>query len=119
MSPGPTNAHEVWRGTATELLPLLGERVSETVRTSREWTRGASALGSQLRRINPVLRRRGVEVAWMKGGAASRRLVSILVAPTCWPPPPPPAPPRLSLSALRHHPPRRPTASRHRTTTER
>src|SRR3546814_19337726 len=90
MSPEPTHAHEVWRGTATELLPLLGERVSETVRNSREWPRGASALGSQLRRINPVLRRRGVEVAWMKGGADSRRLVSILWAPPGRPPRPPP-----------------------------
>jgi hypothetical protein len=51
-----------WRGTATDLLRLLSDRASETVKTRQEWPGTARGLSGVLRRLAPDLRRMGLEL---------------------------------------------------------
>ncbi|MFI5299487.1 MAG: PC4/YdbC family ssDNA-binding protein [Polyangiales bacterium] len=51
-----------WRGTATELLAGLDTLATEATRCTRAWPGSAAALTSRLRRLDPTLRARGVEV---------------------------------------------------------
>jgi hypothetical protein len=50
-----------WRGSAAELLAELETRVPERYRKLRSWPKVPSALGGQLKRLAPALRRVGVE----------------------------------------------------------
>ena len=73
----PVQPPDLWRGSSSDLLPLLSGRVSEAVRNSREWPKNASGLGAALRRAAPVLRKRGIELLNSKGGKDSRRSITI------------------------------------------
>jgi len=68
-----------WRGTAQELLDELDARADEEMRRKRErlrsWPKTARGLASELRRIAPVLRQRGVDVTFTREGHDWRRVV--------------------------------------------
>jgi len=51
-----------WSGTATDLLALLSERISDETRRRKDWPKSARGLSGALRRIAPNLRAVGVEV---------------------------------------------------------
>ncbi|WP_316207952.1 hypothetical protein [Bradyrhizobium sp. SZCCHNR3008] len=53
---------EGWNGTATELLALLNDRVTESVRRSKIWPMSAQALGNRIDRIAPLLRGKGFAI---------------------------------------------------------
>lgn len=58
----------VLEGSATELLPIIEERVSSRIKESRKWTGTPAWLGGQLSRAAPVLRRSGLEVDSKRSG---------------------------------------------------
>jgi hypothetical protein len=55
-------SREIWRGTAKELLHLLGEGAGERVTKERGWPRQPNALSNHLRRVAPPLRRVGIHI---------------------------------------------------------
>jgi hypothetical protein len=65
-----------WRGTATELLALLGDerRIGEQSRD--RWPGSPAALTNRLRRVAPLLRQRGVEID-ADGRTGERRSVVV------------------------------------------
>jgi hypothetical protein len=50
-----------WRGTSTELLPRLADRLDREQLQTRQWPANASLLGNSLRRVAPTLRRYGIQ----------------------------------------------------------
>lgn len=54
--------HGRWRGTATELLSVLNERVDEGAGRSRAWPSTAKLLSERVMRLAPALRTVGVDV---------------------------------------------------------
>ena len=68
---------ETWTGTPTELLNLLGARVSDAVKRSRAWPMTAQGLGNRLERASPLLRAQGFIV---ERKHSEKRLITI-VAP--------------------------------------
>lgn len=65
-------------GTATELLNLLEQRVTEKVRTSRSWPKAPQVLSNRLRRAAPALRQLGIDVSFSKGTGRQRcRIIEI------------------------------------------
>jgi hypothetical protein len=63
-----------WTGTATELLAVLNDRVSEGVRKSKLWPLTAQSLGNRIDRAAPALRTKGFAVARHHSG---QRLIII------------------------------------------
>jgi hypothetical protein len=55
---------EIWQGTASELLVVLGDRVAQPIRQQRSWPKAPNRLSSELRRIAPALRSFGIHVDW-------------------------------------------------------
>jgi hypothetical protein len=72
-----------WRGTASELLPLLGTYISEDQRKDRDWPKKAHVLSGRLRRADTILRPRGIKVMFEHEGRdnAKRRVIVITAAP--------------------------------------
>jgi len=66
-----------WEGTASELLPVLDERVTEAARRARSWPTTAAGLGGRLRRVAPALRSVGVVVTQRREGQDRRRIWTI------------------------------------------
>src|SRR5262249_20366006 len=67
-----------WQGTATELLAALATLVSASVVRSWRWPSSPEALGGRLRRLAPVLRRKGLEVTFTRAGdRVGTRLIHI------------------------------------------
>ena len=64
----------IWKGTATELLELLEQIVSDHTVRSKEWPKAANALGNRLRRIAPDLRKLGVDINFPSSRTHGRRL---------------------------------------------
>lgn len=64
-----------WEGSATALLDLVNDAAPETTRKSRFWPGSASAMGSRLKRIAPLLRREGIESIFTHSGVRTIRLV--------------------------------------------
>ncbi len=64
-----------WEGTATQLLQLVNDAVPESQRKSRFWPSSASAMGSRLRRVAPLLRRVGLETETSHSGTRIIRFV--------------------------------------------
>jgi energy-coupling factor transporter ATP-binding protein EcfA2 len=54
--------HQVWEGTASQLLALLTPLIPEALARERSWPKNARALSGKLRRAAPPLRRVGIEV---------------------------------------------------------
>ena len=61
-----------WSGTATELLKVLQDQVSEDTKKQQGWPKNAKGLSDRLRRLAPNLRRTGINVLWEKGGDPNR-----------------------------------------------
>ena len=53
--------HGEWSGTATELLSVLGNQVSDETKRSKAWPAGPNTLSNRLKRLAPALREAGVE----------------------------------------------------------
>jgi hypothetical protein len=59
-----------WTGTASLLLDTLGLLITETQRRSKAWPSLPHHLTGRLRRIAPVLRKIGIEVAFSRDAAS-------------------------------------------------
>jgi hypothetical protein len=62
-----------WRGTATELLDELAQRVDEKSRQRREWPGSARALSGQLKRLAPNLRAAGIGIEYRRLPGGDRK----------------------------------------------
>ncbi len=72
--------HELWRGTATELLQDLSLRVPEGMQRDRSWPKRANSLVGQLKRLAPNFRHVGIEVATgIREAGGKRRMIEIRV----------------------------------------
>jgi hypothetical protein len=67
---------EEWTSTATELLEELNSFVNENKRTL-SWPKDARGLGNKLRRLAPVLRMIGINVAFSREPGTGRRIILI------------------------------------------
>lgn len=67
----------LWSGTATELLGLLGQQVGERAAQARDWPDSARKFGNRLRRVAPVLRAAGIEIAFERAGNARTRTIRL------------------------------------------
>jgi putative DNA primase/helicase len=68
--------NRTFNGTMTELLPLLTDSVTEAVRKSRRWPDNATKLGSNMRRIYPLLRARGYTIEHRHSGYRSVTIIA-------------------------------------------
>lgn len=64
-----------WSGSATELLGLLNERVSDSVKRSKLWPLSAQAMGNRIDRIAPLLRGKGFTVERRNSGGRITTIV--------------------------------------------
>ena len=64
-------------GSASEILPMLNDQISETVQKQRSWPKSPSSLGSWLKRLSPALRATGMDVRFERIGRQRRRLWTI------------------------------------------
>jgi hypothetical protein len=64
----------VWIGTATELLQMLGSYANETVKRSKAWPGGPQVLSRRLKRIAPALRSAGIEYTEHEQGHRKRKV---------------------------------------------
>ena len=60
-------SQECWTGTPTDLYDKLTDLASDTTKRQKEWPKSASALGKDLRKATPSLRRSGVEIVFPRG----------------------------------------------------
>lgn len=68
-----------WRGSATELLHILGRQVGERVQKGKGWPATASTLSNKLKRAATFLRRTGIDYEDRREGKRRHR-VTILTA---------------------------------------
>ena len=66
-----------WSGTASDLLALLTDLVTERIAKSDDWPRNGRALSGRLRRAASFLRRVGIDVVFRQEGHAKTRLITI------------------------------------------
>jgi hypothetical protein len=66
-----------WKGTASELLPLLTASVSERTAKEKSWPKQANALSGKLRRVAPPLRRVGVSITFERVAHDRTRTIHI------------------------------------------
>jgi hypothetical protein len=64
----------VWVGTATELLEMLGFYVNDTVKRSKAWPGGPQVLSRRLKRIAPALRTAGIQYTEHEQGHRKRKV---------------------------------------------
>jgi hypothetical protein len=64
----------VWIGTATELLQMLGFYVNDAVKRSKAWPGGPQVLSRRLKRIAPALRTAGIEYTEHEQGHRKRKV---------------------------------------------
>jgi hypothetical protein len=64
----------VWIGTATELLQMLGSYANEAVKRSKAWPGGPQVLSRRLKRIAPALRSAGIEYTEHEQGHRKRKV---------------------------------------------
>jgi hypothetical protein len=68
------DGENVWIGTATELLEMLGFYVNDTVKRSKAWPGGPQVLSRRLKRIAPALRTAGIEYTEHEQGHRKRKV---------------------------------------------
>jgi hypothetical protein len=70
--------HDVWSGTAADLLRSLVRRANDEVQ-QRNWPKNPQVLSGQLRRIAPNLRAAGIDVQFDEktSGSGSKRMITI------------------------------------------
>jgi energy-coupling factor transporter ATP-binding protein EcfA2 len=66
-----------WKGTASELLPLLTAIVPERATKEKTWPKQANALSGKLRRVAPPLRKVGISIAFLREAHDRTRLIHI------------------------------------------
>ena len=67
-----------WEGTATDLIDAVAARITEQHRRGPTWPRSPRAMGEQIRRLAPDLRRMGIEVvAGERAGHERRRMIKL------------------------------------------
>lgn len=77
-----------WSGTASALLTLLTDLVSERIAKSDDWPRNGRALSGRLRRAASFLRRVGIDVVFKQEGHMKARLITrAIVSHGSLPPP--------------------------------
>ncbi|MGI8859753.1 MAG: ATP-binding protein [Rubrobacteraceae bacterium] len=64
----------VWIGTATELLQMLGSYVNDSTKRSKAWPGGPQVLSRRLKRIAPALRSAGIEYTEHEQGHRKRKV---------------------------------------------
>jgi hypothetical protein len=64
----------VWIGTATQLLEMLGFYANDTVKRSRAWPGGPQVLSRRLKRIAPALRTAGIQYTEHEEGHRKRKV---------------------------------------------
>jgi hypothetical protein len=64
----------VWIGTATELLQMLGSYVNDAVKRSKAWPGGPQVLSRRLKRIAPALRSAGIQYTEHEQGHRKRKV---------------------------------------------
>jgi hypothetical protein len=69
----------VWIGTATELLQMLGCYVNDSTKRSKAWPGGPQVLSRRLKRIAPALRSAGIEYTEHEQGHRKRKVLRKLV----------------------------------------
>lgn len=72
----------IWTGTATELLKALDEKVSDAVRSPKEWPKLPNALSGKLRRAATFLRKIGIDVNQGERGKERKRNRLITISKT-------------------------------------
>lgn len=71
-----------WRGTATDLLAALSERLDQDARRSKSWPKAAHVLSGKLPKIAPLLREHGILVSDTRTSDKARtRLLTLRLAP--------------------------------------
>ena len=71
---------DYWEGTAGELLDELenDDYTSEKTRKRKDWPKSPQAMGKDLRRISPNIRRNGIDIQFRRGDDTKRkRLIQI------------------------------------------
>lgn len=66
-----------WSGTATELKQTLRDRFPSLTEDSQSFPRSEARFGAALRRVQPVLRRQGVNITFSREGKAGMRLIEL------------------------------------------
>lgn len=66
---------EGWRGTMAELLEAITPLTDDQTRRTKEWPNTVAKLTAKLRRLQPVLRQQGIEVAAAERSGGRRGLV--------------------------------------------
>lgn len=66
-----------WKGTATELRQCLRDQFPAITEDSQSFPRNESTFGGALRRVQPVLRRKGVTIDFGRQGKAGARVIEI------------------------------------------
>jgi hypothetical protein len=66
-----------WKGTASELLPLLAVTVPDRATKEKTWPKQANALSGKLRRVAPPLRKVGISIAFLREAHDRTRLIHI------------------------------------------
>jgi hypothetical protein len=66
-----------WRGTASELIAHLRMLYPVLAESAEAFPRQAASFGAELRRVTPLLRAHGVEVAHLREGKDRRRMVCV------------------------------------------
>jgi energy-coupling factor transporter ATP-binding protein EcfA2 len=69
--------HTEWKGTASELLPLLTAIVPERATKEKTWPKQANALSGKLRRVAPPLRKVGISITFLRESHDRTRLIHI------------------------------------------
>ena len=64
----------VWIGTATQLLQMLGSYANEAVKRSKAWPGGPQVLSRRLKRIAPALRSAGIQYTEHEQGHRKRKV---------------------------------------------
>lgn len=70
---GLVTPHSGWTGTASDLLAILGTKVSEAETKSRIWPKSAGVLAGRLRRVAAFLRKTGIEIDFNRANHITRR----------------------------------------------
>lgn len=74
-------ADGVWSGTVKELLTALNGHADEQAKEHEDWPEGVQQLGAALRRLAPVLRRKGVDYAAAESKKKGRRTMTLTRTP--------------------------------------
>jgi hypothetical protein len=75
-------ALEEWKGTASDLLGILGDMAGERTLKSKSWPKSPRGLSGRLRRAATFLRKVGVEIDFDREGHGNTRTITITATPT-------------------------------------